>query len=96
MPRAFVVPWVYMKRKKPACQHDYKNAIQVGNVDYMCPLCYKLLDPGEWFFMNYFTFVDVTPKEKQPANTRKQIESKTGREAISKYRFKKPVVKRLK
>lgn len=77
-----------MKRKEPACRHDYKNAIQVGNVDYMCPLCKKLLDPMEWFFMNSFTFVDVTPKGKQPANARKQIESKTGKRAISRYNFK--------
>jgi len=39
--------------------HDYKNAIQVGNVDYMCPICKELLDPMEWFFMNSFEFVDV-------------------------------------
>lgn len=41
---------------KEACMHDYKNAIQVGNVDYVCPLCKKLLDPLEWFFMNSFEF----------------------------------------
>jgi hypothetical protein len=47
------------KGKKPACRHDYKNAIKVGNIDYQCPLCGKLLDPLEWFFMNSFKFIDV-------------------------------------
>ena len=42
-----------------SCKHDYKNAVKVGNIDYQCPLCDKLLDPNEWFFMNYFEFVDV-------------------------------------
>jgi hypothetical protein len=45
--------------KKNHCRHDYKNAVKVGNVDYMCPLCKKLLDPMEWFFMNSFDFIDV-------------------------------------
>ncbi len=47
------------KQKSKKCMHDYKNAIQVGNVDYMCPLCQELLDPLEWFIMNSFKFVDV-------------------------------------
>ena len=47
------------KGKKVACRHDYKNAIKVGNIDYQCPLCGKLLDPCEWFFMNSFEFIDV-------------------------------------
>jgi len=47
--------------KKAVCRHDYKNAIKVGNIDYVCPLCKKLLDPNEWFFMNSFEFIDVTP-----------------------------------
>jgi hypothetical protein len=51
--------------KKKACMHDYKNAIQMGKVDYMCPLCEKLLDPLEWFFMNSFNFIDVTPKNEE-------------------------------
>ncbi len=42
-----------------ACRHDYENAIKVGNIDYQCPLCDKLLDPCEWFFMNSFKFIDV-------------------------------------
>jgi len=48
-------------RDKTVCRHDYKHAIQVGRVDYLCPLCKELLDPFEWFFMNSFEFVDVTP-----------------------------------
>ena len=51
-----------MKIQKTSCKHDYKNAIQVGNVDYMCRLCGKLLDPGEWFIMNSFEFIDVEVK----------------------------------
>ena len=46
-----------------ACRHDYKNAIRVGNVDYQCPICGKLLDPFEWFLINYFDFVDVEVAE---------------------------------
>ncbi|MBU0545651.1 hypothetical protein KKB18_01080 [bacterium] len=49
------------KNKKKICRHDYKNAVQIGKVDYMCPLCKKMLDPGEWFLMNSFEFIDVTP-----------------------------------
>jgi hypothetical protein len=41
------------------CRHDYKNAIRVGNVDYQCPFCGKLLDPKEWFLMNSFEFIEV-------------------------------------
>jgi len=48
-----------MKKQKMKCRHDYKNAVKVGNIDYQCPLCGKLLDPMEWFFMNSFEFVDV-------------------------------------
>ena len=43
----------------PRCLHNYKNAIPVGNVDHICPLCKELLDPMEWFFMNQFEFMDV-------------------------------------
>lgn len=53
-----------MKNKEKVCMHDYKNAILVGRIDHICPLCKKLLDPGEWFFMNYFTFIDCTPPDK--------------------------------
>ena len=41
------------------CRHDYKNAIQIGSVDYVCPLCKQALDPLEWFLMNSFEFDDV-------------------------------------
>ena len=47
------------------CLHDYKNAIQVGNVDYVCPLCKELLDPMEWFFMNQFEFMDVGKRRRK-------------------------------
>lgn len=47
------------KDNEMICRHDYKNAIKVGNIDYQCPLCEKLLDPLEWFFMNSFDFVEV-------------------------------------
>lgn len=60
-----------MKNKKNACRHDYKNAIQVGKVDHRCPLCGKLLDPFEWFFMNSFNFVDMDENgeySKKPVN----------------------------
>jgi len=47
------------------CRHDYKNAIQVSNIDYVCPLCKELLDPFEWFLMNSFEFVEITAQEKK-------------------------------
>jgi hypothetical protein len=47
------------RHNKTACRHDYKNAIQVGNVDYVCPLCKELLDPLEWFLMKSFEFEEV-------------------------------------
>lgn len=47
------------KSNKVICRHDYKNAIKVGAVDYVCPLCRNLLDPMEWFFMNSFEFIEV-------------------------------------
>ena len=53
-----------MTVKKTVCKHDYKNATKIGNVDYVCPLCKNLLDPMEWFLMNSFEFVDVTPEKK--------------------------------
>ena len=55
----------HKKNKKVACRHDYKNAIKVGNIDYQCPLCGKLLDSNEWFFMNSFEFIDVEAKEQK-------------------------------
>ncbi len=47
------------------CMHDYKNAVQVRNIDYQCRLCGGLLDPNEWFLMNSFEFIDVGVKKKQ-------------------------------
>lgn len=52
-----------IKNKKIICMHDYKKAIQVGNVHYRCPLCGRLLDPNEWFLMNSFEFIDVETKK---------------------------------
>lgn len=51
--------------KRRHCRHDHKNAIQVGNVDYMCPWCKELIDPMEWFLMNSFTFVDERVEKSQ-------------------------------
>jgi hypothetical protein len=48
-----------VKNSPKRCWHDYKNAIPVGNVYHICPLCKELLDPMEWFFMNQFEFIDV-------------------------------------
>ena len=59
-----------MAIKKTVCMHDYKNAIKIGNVDYVCPLCKNLLDPLEWFFMNSFEFVDATPRKKAKVKKR--------------------------
>ena len=50
---------IHKKGSGIICRHDYKKAIKVGNVDYVCPLCKELLDPMEWFFMNSFEFIDV-------------------------------------
>jgi len=55
------------RNNKEICRHDYKNAIQVGNVDYACPLCKELLDPLEWFFMNSFEFEEVNVLEEKSA-----------------------------
>lgn len=54
-----------LRNNKAICRHDYKNAIQIGNVDYVCPLCKELLDPFEWFFMNSFEFVEVQCSERK-------------------------------
>ena len=54
-----------IKIKRKVCMHDYKNAIPVGRIDHVCPLCKKLLDPLEWFFMNSFNFIDVTPADEK-------------------------------
>ena len=79
------------------CRHDYKNAIKVGNVDYACPLCKKLLDPLEWFFMNSFEFVEVSSENKKvtersrddiAGGARKKLEKRLGRSVVSKNNFK--------
>lgn len=51
-----------LKNKKPYCDHDYKNAIQVGPVDYFCQKCKELIDPLEWFLGANFETIDCTPK----------------------------------
>lgn len=67
----FTVTWLRGKGyavshdNKITCRHDYKNAIQVGSVDYVCPLCKELLDPLEWFFMNSFEFTEVNVLKKK-------------------------------
>lgn len=80
------------KDNKIFCRHDYKNAIKVGNIDYQCPLCDKLLDPKEWFLMNSFEFIEVFPKNKKAAKrggsvagkTRKKTKKEICRSVISK------------
>ncbi len=47
------------------CLHDYNNAIQVGSVDHICPLCKALLDPLEWFFITQFEFTDVGNRKRK-------------------------------
>ncbi len=54
---------IHKNVNKAVCRHDYKNTIKVGNIDYQCPLCDKLLDPNEWFLMNSFEFIDVSLKK---------------------------------
>ena len=84
------------KDKKSACRHNYKNAIKVGNIDYQCPLCGKLLDPREWFLMNSFEFIEVFQENKIPAkkggriakNARLELEQKTGKKVVSGNNFK--------
>ena len=54
-----------LKNKKKLCRHDYKKALQVGNIDYQCRLCGQLLNPFEWFLMNSFEFVKVKTIKKR-------------------------------
>lgn len=68
------------KTEPKKCWHDYKHAIQIGNVDFVCPLCKRLLDPMEWFFMNSFKFIDcgnadeeIKKRPKKSDNRRKKI-----------------------
>ncbi len=58
---------------KKVCRHDYKNAIKIGNIDYQCPLCSKILDPCEWFLMNSFEFVDVEVVEENDKKINKPL-----------------------
>lgn len=47
---------------KKRCIHDYKNTIQIGNFDYICPLCKELINPLGWYLVNNLgaAFADVT------------------------------------
>jgi len=83
-----------LRDNKAICRHDYKNAIQIGNVDYVCPLCKELLDPFEWFFMNSFEFVEVNalegkncnkPRVKRGRHAQAIIDSPKPRAAIGKF-----------
>lgn len=54
--------------KKQICLHDYKNAVLVGRIDRMCPLCKELIDPNEWFLITHLEslgahFVEVKPEK---------------------------------
>lgn len=78
-----------MKKK---CLHDHKNAVQVGSVDHMCPLCKELIDPGEWFFINNFNFVDVTPEKVKKQLIKRGfkgvvLESKSGKKVSAKKNY---------
>ncbi len=96
---------MHKKHNKIICRHDYKNAIQVGNVDYQCPLCGKLLDPKEWFFMNSFEFIEVFPNNTKvvkrggriSGNARKELEKELGRSVMSKENYlpKSKKIKRI-
>jgi len=55
--------------KKPICRHDYTNAVLIGRIDRMCPLCKELIDPNEWFLITWMEslgahFVEMTPPQK--------------------------------
>ena len=85
---------IHKKDNKIFCRHDYKNAIKIGNIDYQCPLCGKLLDPKEWFFMNSFEFIEVFTKNKKVAKrggsvvgkVREDTKKEIGRSVISKIK----------
>jgi len=55
------------EKKNTQCEHDCKNAIQIGSRKYMCPLCKELINPLEWFLTVHYgaKFVDCTPKNKK-------------------------------
>ena len=85
---------IHKNDNKIFCRHDYKNAIKIGNIDYQCPLCGKLLDPKEWFFMNNFEFIEVFTKNKKVAKrggsvvgkVREDTKKEIGRSVISKIK----------
>lgn len=52
------------KSKQLICNHDFKNAIQYGNVDHFFPKCKEFIDPFEWFLMTNFDVVNCTPKKE--------------------------------
>ncbi len=54
-----------IKRKGPPCRHDYKNAVAVGKIDHVCPLCNKLLNPNKWFLITHFESLGVKFVENQ-------------------------------
>ena len=76
---------VNMKREQNNCRHDYKSAIKVGNIDYMCQLCGKLLDPLEWFIMNSFEFVDSGGEVAGSA--RKVIKKRSGKKVSTRKNY---------
>ncbi len=86
------------QHKSKKCMHDYKNAVQVGKVDYVCPLCKELLDPMEWFFTNSFKFVDVKAEKYKSdklfkkggriaGDARKKLEKETGKKISTNKNF---------
>lgn len=91
---------IHKKNNKTICRHDYKNAIKIGNVDYVCPLCRNLLDPMEWFFMNSFEFVEVFTENEKVAekdeNVAENSERKLKRPIVSKANYLPKSRKKLK
>ena len=78
---------------KKFCDHDYKNAIKIGAMDYVCPLCKDIVNPFEWFMVNEYdcVFVDLNPK-KEDRKTPKRL----GKSIVTKKNFlKKPEDKKL-
>ena len=63
--KKLIVKDISIRSTKEICGHDYRNAIQIGKVDYQCPLCGKILNPLEWFLMNSFEFIDVEVEKPQ-------------------------------
>lgn len=76
---------IYKKDNKVICRHDYKNAIKIGNIDYQCSLCDKLLDPKEWFLMNSFEFIEVFPENKKAAKRGGNVAENARKETENRY-----------